>query len=366
MATLCLGMPTRAQEETAAKGQKSPADVAADSFFKVLGDRRAALDEARFDKIIKSGVAFVIESPTHARVPAVVTGLTTFHMTMTDPKLAPYRAAYLGRLNAAIFELRYKPDLPAETKTAVAALDAAASDSETREKFNRDTLRTLREKIDTLTRQPGSGRFLVERERSYVEILTKGLNPAAGEAQLRKLASHPDKDVAAMAQEELNLAEVRKAPYEMKFTALDGKECDVAKMRGKVVAVLFLSAKDEASLKALTTIKGVHTQYKKQGFETVAISYDKEADREAVAKFVKDNKVPWPVHFDGKGSENAFGSKLNVRRTPTVALFDQKGILLTHSIRPDRLEGEVKKLLGVKDEVAEMPDAGGSSSRRRR
>ena len=368
LAALGFSALAHAQDAAAVPGQRSPADLAAENFFKVFDDRKAAVDEARFDKLIKTGLTYLEQNPTHALVPSVVTALTSFQLKMADPSLAAYRVAYLGRLSAAVFELRYKEGLSAELRTIAAALDAATADGQTREKLNRDNLKNLREKIDALARLPGNAPFLAERERSYAEILTRGLNPATGEAQLRRLLNHPDQGVVAMAHDELNLVELRKAPYEMKFTALDGKECDLAALRGKVVGVVFLNVRDEASMKALTTIKNVHSQYRRQGFELVAVACDKAEDREVVAKFVKDNKVTWPVYFDGKGTENEAWAKLNVRRMPTVALFDQKGMLRTHYLRVDLLEGEVKRLLGVKDESAAMPpadDSGGGSRRRR-
>ena len=365
-ALAALGVTAFVHSQPAQPAQKSPADLASDEFFTLRDNRAAAPNEARFDQVIKLGIAFLETYPEHARAPVVVAALATFGATMPDPKLASHRIAYMGRLNSAIIDFRYKADLSPAALTAAAALDAAARDYEVRVDFSRENLQGLREKIDALTPLPGSGRFLVDRERSFVEILTKGMSPSAGERQLRKLTQHPDPGVAAMARDDLNIVEVRKAPYELKFTALDGKECDVAQLRGKVVALVFWSTANEASTKSLAAVKAVHADYRKQGFEVVGVSFDKAEHRERLEKFVADNKVTWPMHFDGKEAQNEWAAKLNVRRVPTVVLFNQKGYLVANNVRAERLEGEVKNLLGIKDEAPmEMP-SGGSRPRGRR
>jgi peroxiredoxin len=207
---------------------------------------------------------------------------------------------------------------------------------------------------------PAGARFLQEHEASYVEVLER-INPAAAEAHLQKLAGHSDRGIAGMARDELNVLEVRKAPYALKFTALDGKECDFAQLRGKVVALVFWATTNQTSTRELLALKATYTELKKRGFEIVTVSYDKPEQRDAVAKFVKDNKVTWPVYFDGTADKNEFGEKLNVRRLPAVALFDKKGILAGTGLRANDVRGGVAQLLGVKLEAPrqESEDDGG-------
>ncbi|MGH7959961.1 MAG: TlpA disulfide reductase family protein, partial [Opitutaceae bacterium] len=244
-------------------------------------------------------------------------------------------------------------------KLVLAALDAAVADNDVRDAFNADNLNTLREKIDTLAGMPGSGRFLVERERSYSHVVILGANPARAEAHLTKLLEHKEKPVAAMAREELNIVEARKEPCAVKFTALDGKEVDMAQLRGKVVAMYFWSSGSKPSTARFEALKQVYSNYRKKNFEVVTVSYDRAEDRPKLEKFIKDNRIAWPVHFDGNGPKNAFASKYNATGVPRLFIFDQKGILQTTltgtpiaRVTPDfpqnQLEGKVKQLLGIK------------------
>jgi len=103
----------------------------------------------------------------------------------------------------------------------------------------------------------------------------------------------------------------------------------------------------------------LHSNYRKRGFELVTVSTDKAEDREKLQKFVKENRVNVPVHYDGKIYKNDFGPKLNVYGVPRLMVFDQKGILQTTiqggpvgrlqaDLPQNQLEGMVKKLLNIK------------------
>jgi cytochrome oxidase Cu insertion factor (SCO1/SenC/PrrC family) len=359
IAWLALGASLSAQPPAGApKGgaPKAPPDPAVEEFVKTRDEAATKPDDARFKKLIATGIAFLQQNPTHSRATAVVNTLAEFGGPGADPKLAAFRGNFLGLLKFAIIDERDKDGLSPEARTAMAALEAATQDAETRIAVSKDNIDTLREKIDRLTPMPGAGRFLIDRERSYVEILMRGVNPTVGERHLKKLIAHPDKGVATWAQTDLNIVEVRKAPYALKFTALDGKECDVGTMRGKAVALVFFTTANEASVKSLVALKDVQSRLKRE-LQVVAVSFDKAEDRAKLEAVVKDNKLAWPVHFDGKEAKNDWAPKLNVTRAPAIALFDQKGLFLTNAVRADRLEGEVKRLFGIRDEPE--PDMGG-------
>lgn len=334
--------------EKKAPAAKAPADVAADEFYRVRNEKGPKLDQAGFQKLIGAGMAYLTKFPAHGRVAGVVQDLANYGTTMTAKEHLPYRSSYLAFLKYEILNEQTKEGVSEAVATVLAALDAAAADFGTRETANRENLDGLREKIDKLATMPGGARFLVERERSYFDILNRGFNPAVAEAHLKKLLGHSDKAVAAMARQELNIVEIRKEPYALKFTALDGKEVDFAQLRGKVVALYFWSTTNAVSTKNFPPLVQIHNNYKKRGFEVVTVSFDKESDREKVVQYVKANRINMPVYFDGKGAKNDFAPKLNITREPAFALFDQKGILFSRDLPANQLEFQVKRMLGIK------------------
>jgi peroxiredoxin len=308
--------------EKKAPPPKTPADLAFDEFNKVRTGP-AKKDQAQFQKVIALGTGFLEKNPTHGRVNDVVNSLA-FYPNTIDKKEAAQRTSYLSFLKLEVTNLRFKEGISDPAKAAMAAVDAAIADFEVRDAFNRDNLANFREKVDALAETPGSGRFLVERERSYVHILTLGTSLARAEEHLKKMVDHKDKGVAAMARTELNLVEMKKAPFELKFTGFDGKEVDVAQLRGKVVAIYFWSSTNKGSLGNIENLKNGYSTYRKKGFEVVTVSLDKAEDREKVAAAIKENKIAWPVHFDGKGTKNETLAKLNVTGLPTLLSSTRK------------------------------------------
>jgi peroxiredoxin len=339
--------PAEKTEKKAAP--KSPADQAADDFYKVRNQQGAKQDQAHFTKVIAAGMAFLQQYPTHGRAADVVRDLGNYASDkLRDKATAAMRPVYVSQLQYEALNARYKEGLSEDAMAAIAAVATSAADAEARDMPNKQNMETLREKIDALAQVPGSARFLAPRERSYAEILSYN-NPARGEEHLKSLLTHKQKPVADMARRELDLIEIKKQPYGLKFTGLDGKEVDFAQLRGKIVAMYFWTSTSGSSTRHFEAFKQIASDYKNKPFAFVTVSFDKAEDREKLEKFVKDNKITWPVHYDGKGAKAEFATKLSVSGAPRLVLFDQDGMLLTNDLPPGNLEAAIKKLL---DEAA--------------
>ena len=132
-------------------------------------------------------------------------------------------------------------------------------------------------------------------------------------------------------------------PLDIHFTALDGREVDLAKLKGKVVLVEFWSTSCGPCIAEMPTIKAAYEKLHDRGFEVVSISLDdKEA---ALRRFIKEKELPWPQHFDGKGWENQFAVQYGIFSIPTMWLVDTHGHLVDTNARFD-LERRVTSLFG--------------------
>ena len=131
-------------------------------------------------------------------------------------------------------------------------------------------------------------------------------------------------------------------PLAFKFTALDGREVDLEGMRGKVVLIDCWATWCPPCLREMPQVKIAYDRFHSKGFEVVAISSDD--DREALEKFVKENRIPWPQYFDGKGELNAFALKFDVGGIPTIWLLDRKGVLRDLNA-VNNLAGKIEMLL---------------------
>jgi peroxiredoxin len=341
-----------------APAPKTPADLAFDEFNKVKNEQGGKFDQSRFQRLIAAGLGYLSQYPTHGRVSEVIRELAFFAKSI-DAKQAALRTSYASNLKLEVTNYRYKEGLSDPAKAAIAALDAAIADYDVREVFNADNVNTLREKIDALAQTPGGERFLVDRERSYSHVLMVGSGLPRAEAHLKKLLEHPQKPVQAMAREELVLVEARKQPLDLKFTGLDGKEVDLAQLRGKVVVIVFWSSTNKGSTDRFEGFRQLSSNYRKKGMEIVTVSHDKEEDREKLAKFIKENRIAWPVLFDGKAAKGEFSAKVNATGVPRIYIVDQKGILqttltdervsrVTADFSTRQVEGKIKQLLNIK------------------
>ena len=131
-------------------------------------------------------------------------------------------------------------------------------------------------------------------------------------------------------------------PVAIQFSAIDGREVDLAKMKNKVVLLDFWATWCGPCVAELPHVKEAYEKLHPKGFEIVGISFDNKKD--ALEDFVKKEKMPWPQYFDGKGWQNKFGQEYGINSIPAMWLIDKKGNLRDMNARDD-LTKKVEKLL---------------------
>jgi thiol-disulfide isomerase/thioredoxin len=134
-------------------------------------------------------------------------------------------------------------------------------------------------------------------------------------------------------------------PVNLKYKAIDGREVDLAGLKGKVVLIDFWATWCGPCVGELPHVKEAYEKLHERGFEIVGISFDQE--REALEKFVKDKSMAWPQFFDGKGWENKYGQEFGINSIPAMWLIDKKGVLRDQNARAN-LTDKVEKLLAEK------------------
>ncbi|HET7535549.1 MAG TPA: TlpA disulfide reductase family protein, partial [Candidatus Didemnitutus sp.] len=153
------------------------------------------------------------------------------------------------------------------------------------------------------------------------------------------------------------LIEALRAPLELKFKAIDGRDVDLAQLRGKVVLVDFWATWCGPCVREIPNVVATYGKYHDKGFEIVGISFDQAPDAakpakrqktaEQVAAFTQAKNMPWPQYYDGLYWNNAFGKQYGIRAIPAMFLVDQKGMIISTNARGKKLESEVKRLLGL-------------------
>ncbi|WP_221031197.1 TlpA family protein disulfide reductase [Actomonas aquatica] len=210
------------------------------------------------------------------------------------------------------------------------------------------------EEPDLSTLEPAFRAFLAEWPNSetgrgmlptFVNLKMKTAAAPTEEEVLQAFAESPNRHARAYVRDRLRFFELSQKPFELAFTAIDGREVDLTDLRGKVVLIDFWATWCGPCIAELPNVKQVYADYHDKGFEIISISLDQEKDRQKFIDLVAAEAVTWPQRFEGKGWNDPLVKTWTVSGIPAMFLLDQNGMLVSTNARGPKLEAEVKRLL---------------------
>lgn len=129
-------------------------------------------------------------------------------------------------------------------------------------------------------------------------------------------------------------------PAQVKFKAVDGRELDLQKMRGKVVLLDFWATWCGPCRKEIPNVRATYARWHASGFEIIGVSFD--SDKDALEELVKQEKMVWPQYFEGR--HNAIGDQFHIEHYPSMWLVDKQGVIRYISAG-EKMEEKIKTLL---------------------
>lgn len=184
-----------------------------------------------------------------------------------------------------------------------------------------------------------------ERPEAYDFLLGVGFNvDGARGRQIASeiLASNAGEVAKGGARKLLSELEPIGTRPEIRFTALDRRPVDLARLRGKVVLLDFWATWCGPCVAEMPQLKALYQKWNPRGLEIIGISLD--SDRARLDTFVQREQIRWPQAFDGKSWDGPLPKKFNITSLPTLWLLDKKGVVREVNARPE-LAAFVEKLL---------------------
>jgi len=149
-------------------------------------------------------------------------------------------------------------------------------------------------------------------------------------------------EIKTSAVSQLKKLEAVGKPIDLRFTAVDGREVDLSKLKGKVVLIDFWATWCGPCVGELPHVKDAYDQQHPKGFEIVGVSLDRE--KESLTAFVSGHKMDWPQFFDGLAWQNKFALQFGIESIPAMWLIDKKGNLRDINARAG-LSDKIGKLM---------------------
>ena len=265
----------------------------------------------------------------------ILVDLQNFKSMKGGPKPDP------AKLQSELTTIANAKDAPAEVK-AMARLNLLGMEFQSATEAGQSAdLPALRNGIDAFATDFPDHQAIGVLNLQYANLLQSS-DPKQATALLEELKENSNPNVSKQAQALLSQAELKSAPLDLEFTAVDGSEVSLAKLRGKVVLLDFWATWCRPCVKEAPNVVATYNKLHEKGFEIIGISLDQNKD--ALEQFTAKFGMTWPQYFDGEGWKNKISTRFGIDSIPAMWLLDKKGFVVSTDARAD-LEKQVSALL---------------------
>lgn len=265
----------------------------------------------------------------------------------------PAQATDTGRIEARLAEIRQA------LRPSLGALDGVGSRLCSRDPAVQTQCLRWKEELLGIAQTPvdaeGEENEKTGRElRHLVDMLFNAWadDAAMQAAFIEDLKRIPDRRFHEYALAKEKLAGLRNQPWDLKFTALDGREVDLAQLRGKPVIVQFWAMDCSGCRAQLWKLRTLHRKYQDRGLQIVGLTAQREESLPRLKGFIEREGLPWPQRTDRQQYLDDFDG-FGFQWVSNILLFDTEGRLLRSESSPIMAEWE--KLLAAQLAHAPLP-----------
>jgi hypothetical protein len=98
-------------------------------------------------------------------------------------------------------------------------------------------------------------------------------------------------------------------------------------------------------MRELPTIIEIKNRYPADKFVIIGVSLDMERSLPRMKQVIADNKLDYPIPYDGKGWRNGVSTLYGVRSIPATFILDGEGVIVDKNKRGRELVRVLDKLV---------------------
>lgn len=178
------------------------------------------------------------------------------------------------------------------------------------------------------------GQVLLELHPLMSELAGWGIESDEELVIINTLSRSPNANLRRLAAARLELIEMGERPLNLAMVDINGASLDLAKLRGKIVLVVFWATWCGSCVREIERLHDLYERYRTAGLEIVGLACQAEADRTKVEAMVSKYGMTWPQALVGEGSNRlAAVEPFGIRSIPAIFLFDRSGLLVFNTSR---------------------------------
>lgn len=157
---------------------------------------------------------------------------------------------------------------------------------------------------------------------------------AARAALIRALQAAPMPALREYGAAKQRMEALRRQPWDLRFTAADGRTVDLAALRGRPVIVAYWSAGCQGSRRQVSKLQTWYRRHHGAGLEIVGLNFDGEDERGETLRFAAEHGLVWPHRIDRAQRREEF-DRYGLVWVSNLMLLDNQGRLLRAAPGPD-------------------------------